>query len=118
MVTRQMAWSRPTIMRGVLLVLAAAALHIAASVVLPGTIDALGYLLPALLLLLPLLARRYPGERTLVGLIEDGRARVSTPPSPTPIATPRPRTALPRGGRLLAFSLAVRPPPAARLART
>ena len=68
-------------------------------------------LLPALLLVIPLLARRYPGERVLIGLRRVERAR-----------WPRPRASVPthrrvvlvvvRGGRLIGCSLAVRPPPA------
>jgi hypothetical protein len=77
----------------------------------PGMLEALTYLLPALMLVLVLLARRYPGERTLLGLISRrrpgprrDRARVLAPRT-------RPRAILPRGGQLIASSLAVRPPP-------
>jgi hypothetical protein len=69
------------------------------------------YLLPALLLVIPLLVRRYPGERVLIGLRRVERTR-----------WPRPRASVPthrrvvlvavRGGRLIGCSLAVRPPPA------
>jgi hypothetical protein len=97
---------------------AAVALGVAAAGVLPGFLEALGYLLPAVLLLLALLGRCYPGEHTLLGLVRDGRPRRREARSPTSTARPRPRTLLPRGGRLLAFSLAVRPPPASLLARS
>jgi hypothetical protein len=73
------------------------------------------FLAPALLLVLPLLARRYPGERSLLRLAGRRRApsaqrrRVQRPPR-------RPaRRVLPRGGALIASSLAVRPPPHASL---
>jgi hypothetical protein len=72
----------------------------------------LACVLPALALTLLLGARRYPGERILVAL---ARARRWRHPASAPPA-PRPHVAFPRGGLLLARSLAVRPPPAASLA--
>jgi hypothetical protein len=68
---------------------------------------------PAFVLLAPLLAGRYLGERQIERL---AAARVPHPrratrPSATSIASRAPRVLLPRGGRLLATSLAVRPPP-------
>jgi hypothetical protein len=79
----------------------------------PGALlSALAYLLPALMLGLALARRRYPGERRLLALIG---ARPAPPRHRTATQTPtrgRPRAAMPRGGRLIAFSLAVRPPPA------
>jgi hypothetical protein len=78
---------------------------------LVGLAGALAYLLPPLLLVAALVLRRYPGERALVSLMaragRRGRGpapRIALPSSPAPIVPPR-------GGRLLAFSLAVRPPP-------
>ncbi|HEX4563369.1 MAG TPA: hypothetical protein VH115_02845 [Solirubrobacteraceae bacterium] len=71
---------------------------------------ALLYLLPALLLLIALRARRYPGERSLLALIARRRPRRR-------IAIfarryrPAPRATLARGGALLGEALAVRPPP-------
>jgi hypothetical protein len=72
-------------------------------------------LLPAIALVLPLLARRYPGERVLVALRSEERAR-----------WPRARSCMParrrvvlaplRGGQLIGWSLASRPPPALVLA--
>jgi len=68
-------------------------------------------LLPALLLAAPLLLRRYPGERLLVRL--GGRPRRRRPrPSAAPHVRPTPATRVPRGGLLMGFALAVRPPPA------
>jgi hypothetical protein len=68
--------------------------------------------LPALLLSLPLLAGRYLGEEQLArlaaGFVSARRRRsaVST------MCVRAARRTLPRGGRLIAASLAVRPPPA------
>jgi hypothetical protein len=69
-------------------------------------------LAPALALALPLLVRRYPGERTLLRLSETRRR--STPARGRTLARPRRPLALqsPRGGLLLGRSLAERPPPA------
>jgi hypothetical protein len=68
--------------------------------------------LPVLLLAVPLLAGRYVGEERLARL-----AAAFAPPRRRPagaLATTARRTplAVPRGGRLIAASLAVRPPPA------
>jgi len=66
---------------------------------------------PALALALPLLAGRYVGEEQLARL---GAAFVAPRRRPSPALVPVARRAprrLPRGGRLLAASLAVRPPP-------
>jgi hypothetical protein len=73
-------------------------------------IDAGPYLLPAALMVGVLLARRYPGERALLSLISPARRR----PARSVVRGPGRRAShalLPRGGRLLAYSLAVRPPP-------
>jgi hypothetical protein len=69
------------------------------------------YLLPALLLLLVLLARHYPGERLLGALVarRARRARVRVL-----AAVRRPALPVPHGGRLIAVSLAGRAPPPAR----
>jgi len=69
-------------------------------------------LVPVLALVVPLLARRYPGERTLHKL--RGRERA---PLPRPIFRVAPRATfvqrIARGARLMGCSLAVRPPPTA-----
>jgi len=70
--------------------------------------------LPALALALLLTLRRYPGERILarrapVALRRRSAASAGAPPTRFVICRPR-------GRLLLAFSLAVRPPPAALLA--
>jgi hypothetical protein len=68
-------------------------------------------LLPALLVALPLLLRRYPGERALSALRRRAeaplRARLATPARRERASA----VVIARGPRLLAFSLAVRPPP-------
>jgi hypothetical protein len=71
---------------------------------------------PALLLVLPLLAGRYVGEDGLVRLA--GRALVPRRRSPGTLGARRraPRV-LPRGGRLLAAALAERGPPSVAAAR-
>jgi hypothetical protein len=68
------------------------------------------YLLPALALAVPLLLRRYPGERRLLALIA-GRSEPRRRAGARTTATARPRALVPRGGLLIACSLAVRPPP-------
>ena len=67
---------------------------------------------PVLVLVLPLLAGRYVGEERLARL-----AAAFAPARRRPAAALRPAVAraprvLPRGGRLIATALAVRPPPA------
>jgi hypothetical protein len=110
--------TRPAALMGrrpLLVAAALAFLGIAASGALPGLIDALAYLLPPLLLLLALVARRYPGERALLALI--GAHRQKRRRAAVAAARPvRPRATVPRGGLLIASSLAFRPPPAAATA--
>jgi hypothetical protein len=74
-------------------------------------LHALLCLLPAVALAIPLLVRRYPGERTLLALRRAEPTRWPRPRSSTPL---RRRVVMHtvRGGRLLGRSLAVRPPPA------
>jgi hypothetical protein len=74
-------------------------------------LHAILYLLPAFVLALPLLARRYPGERALIALRRVDPVRWARPRSSTP-SRRRVVLVLVRGGRLLGRSLAVRPPPA------
>jgi hypothetical protein len=67
---------------------------------------------PALLLAMALLRRRYPGERLLTRLasVPPARALKRAPA----LHAPADRSAgIPRGGLLLGFALAVRPPPGA-----
>lgn len=95
-----------------------AALVLAAAVVLALLVQRAGpealLAAPLLALLAPLLAGRYVGERQIQRLAAArvprahtvARARRSSP------IRRAPRALVPRGGRLLATSLAVRPPPA------
>jgi hypothetical protein len=77
-----------------------------------GVEAAFAYLAPALLILLPLLGGRYPGDEALVRAV---RRRARAPRRPNPAAKAprrRPRGALlPRGGRLVGAALAGRAPP-------
>jgi len=72
-----------------------------------GAFVGLAYLLPALLLIGVLLVFRYPGERRLLAAVQTRRRRRAD----SVVHDPRPRALLARGGRLIASSLAVRPPP-------
>ncbi len=67
-------------------------------------------LAPAMLLLATLLWRRYPGERLLLAFA--ARASRGQPRRAARTAASHGRVAeVPRGGLLIAFALAVRPPP-------
>jgi hypothetical protein len=70
------------------------------------------FLTPVLALAIPLLARRYPGERALVAL---RTARRSRRRRPSLVVTSHARVLVQavRGGLLIGCSLAVRPPPLA-----
>ncbi len=73
------------------------------------SVDALLCLAPALALSGALIARRYPGER-LLRRVACRRGRTPRRAAGLrPLA--RPTARVPRGGLLLAFELAVRPPP-------
>ncbi len=90
----------------------------ALSLAFSGSSDVLLYLAPALLIVCPLLAGRYVGEDLVLKLASRGRTgrrrqSASAPPAPKP-----PAIWLPRGTRLIAFSLAERPPPAPLLPQT
>jgi hypothetical protein len=112
-----MTRSAAIVLRRLALVAAAVALlGLAASGALPGLPDALAYLLPPALLLLALVACRYPGERVLLALIGRGRHKRTCTDSGGVARTARARVMVPRGGLLIASSLAVRPPPAPRVA--
>ena len=73
-------------------------------------LEALAYLLPALGLLVVLHARRYPGERALLAAIAPSPGRKALRQPGRRWKAPL-RVMFPRGGRLIACSLAVRPPP-------
>ena len=76
-----------------------------------GVADALIYLAPALLILLPLVSGRYPGDTALVRAGRRARAPrpnlAEAPPRRRPLLLPL----LPRGGRLVGSSVAGRGPP-------
>ncbi|MDP2712990.1 MAG: hypothetical protein Q8O56_17405 [Solirubrobacteraceae bacterium] len=67
---------------------------------------------PVLALAFPLLAGRYVGEQQLARLAAAFRVARRRPAAVLRCTASRPAHRLPRGGRLIAFSLAVRPPPA------
>jgi len=75
-------------------------------------IDGLLCLAPALLLGLMLLGRHYPGERLLLAARSRSHSRPARPRASGP-SRGRADGHVPRGGLLIAFALAVRPPPAA-----
>jgi hypothetical protein len=78
-----------------------------------GVLTGILCLLPALALAATLLAKRYPGERTLTRLAAPGRRmRWERPHASVPRAARSFAVAV-HGGLLIARSLAVRPPPAA-----
>lgn len=87
----------------------------AAGVLAPGLL----YAAPLLVVALPLLAGRYLGEERIVRLARAVQRRRRRPVArvAAPAGARRESRFLPRGGRLIAHSLAVRPPPAAVLAR-
>jgi hypothetical protein len=73
---------------------------------------------PALVLALPLLAGRYVGEERIARLAARFVVDGGRPARRLSARLPRaPRALLPRGGRLLGFSLAERGPPAVLAAR-
>jgi hypothetical protein len=79
---------------------------------LSGFEDSLAYAGPLLVMLLPLLAGRFVGEDRIVRLAVRRSRRTRRPPVlVTPTAWLRGGPSVPRGGRLIARGLAVRPPP-------
>ena len=91
-------------------------LALAAAVVLlalaPGVGVGLLYLAPALVLALPLLHRRYVGERQIARFARHMARRLRRAAVRLLASARAPRVLVPRSGRLLACSLASRPPPA------
>ena len=98
-----------------LLVVALAAFAVV--LVVPGMSTGVLFLSPAIVLLASLLTGRYPGDERLARLAAAMRARRPRPRPALPTAPPRRRVPMPRGGRLVATSLAVRPPPGVLVAR-
>lgn len=76
-----------------------------------GVEVAVAYLAPALLILLPLLSGRYPGDEALVRVAARRSRPARRPPEAPPFRRRRAGVLLPRGGRLVASSLAGRGPP-------
>jgi hypothetical protein len=103
--------------RYVLLALATLSLLLAVLQSVTGVSPDVLLAVPALLLLLPLLAGRYLGEDGLARLVQ--RRLAPRRRSPATLGTRRrtPRI-LPRGGRLIAAALAERGPPVAAAARS
>jgi hypothetical protein len=76
-------------------------------------VSAVLFLAPALTLGLLLLARCYPGERRLAAVAARRRPALPRAPARARICPSRGFVAMrPRGGALIALSLATRPPPA------
>jgi hypothetical protein len=79
---------------------------------LAGHAELLSYAAPLYLLAVPLLAGRYVGEERLQRMRAGLRHGRRVPPRGTvPAAGRRLVASMPRGGRLIAHSLAERPPP-------
>ncbi|HEY1833174.1 MAG TPA: hypothetical protein VGG08_01960 [Solirubrobacteraceae bacterium] len=78
-------------------------------------LHALLCLSPALVLAIPLLAKRYPGERVLLARCRTMPNRWARPRSSSTRLGRRVVLQVVRGGRLIASSLAERPPPALAL---
>lgn len=72
-------------------------------------------LAPTLLILIPLLSGRYVGEELIAKLVARSVAERRRPVAVARPSLPVPATWSPRGTRLIAFSLAKRPPPRALL---
>lgn len=83
-----------------------------------GATEALLFLAPALLIAIPLLAGRYVGEELIAKLAARAARRPRPPHATAPSAPAVAQVFLPRGARLIAHSLAKRPPPVALLTQT
>jgi hypothetical protein len=101
--------------RRLLLALAGLAPVLVAVVLLAGITPDLLLAAPLLVLVVPLLAGRYVGEERLLRLAAARRPRRARL-RPAPVRATGRAVVVPRGGRLLAFALAVRPPPRAATA--
>lgn len=81
-----------------------------ALLVATGSTEALLFLAPALLIVIPLLGGRYLGEELIAKFVAR-RSRPRRGPATARQAPSVPAVWLPRGTRLIAFGLAKRPPP-------
>lgn len=97
--------------RGTAALVAVGMLVVAALV--PDSASVLLTLAPAVALFALLLSGHYVGEERIACLARAFRARRIRPAHATRVARDRPHGLVPRGGRLIASALAVRPPPAA-----
>ncbi|EHN11221.1 hypothetical protein PAI11_19090 [Patulibacter medicamentivorans] len=88
----------------------------AVGVLLPDAPTVLLTLAPALVAFALLASGRYVGEERLARAARAFRARRRRPARRLAAVGAAPRAVPPRGGRLIAASLAVRPPPGAPLA--
>lgn len=86
--------------------------------VLAGSTDALLFMAPALLIAVPLLGGRYVGEELIAKLVARRARRPRHLRAVPQSAPPVPVARRPRGTRLIAFSLAKRPPPSRLLWQT
>jgi hypothetical protein len=92
--------------------LTAALVAFAVALLVPGLDVGVLFLSPAIVLLASLLTGHYVGEERLHRLAAGLRSRPRRAGARVPAtATARHRALMPRGGRLVATSLAVRPPP-------
>jgi hypothetical protein len=92
--------------------LAVATLAFPVVLVLPGMRTGVMFLSPAIVLLVSLLTGRYVGEERLARLVAGARpARPRRGRVARLVLPVRRDGVMPRGGRLVATSLAVRPPP-------
>jgi hypothetical protein len=95
-----------------LLFLALALAAFPVAVIVPGLEVGVLFLAPAIVLLASLLTGRYVGEDRLRRLAAAFRPHRRRRLGSAPARITRPRAHMPRGGRLVGTSLAVRPPPA------
>lgn len=84
---------------------------------LTGATDVLLFIAPALLIAIPLLGGHYIGEELIVRLAEKARPRIRAASTRVGLPSSLPGSWRPRGSRLIAFSLAKRPPPARPLSQ-
>lgn len=101
-----------------MLLLATVAAASAVALVVPGLGVGVLFLLPAIVLIASLLTGRYVGEERLRRLSAAFRPQRRRRPRAVPVPrVARRRALMPRGGSLVAMSLAVRPPPQLLAAR-